>query len=422
MKKSRFFSQDKTSSAVLLFFLIILADLSAAVLGFGGAFFFAFITVDFMFSSCESLVVSACAVCFNLLMTLYAYRTIQPKKLKAIGFANLVMSLFPFVINSVYYPFTYLIADALSELAGISESFNFSDFRLFLSELVSVPLCGLCFILLLKLKKGDGEKHTYKLSFCCLSLITVLFFGFVSFVSLYVCNTPVSEEFNYSASEELVDLITESFQKDRTVKFFDSITGETDLSQADAILREDGFIPHTEIKEYIKDKEKLDIQLDNLKGLLSDDGITVYTKPVDGHISYLNDCIMLSASENGKVKWKKITYDVFSVEEDKTDKAKETFSVFRIGDDKKSVLKELKKVADISSYSVEYGKNTVKEVYDFNAVNDISFLHLIDITYFDATLIFENGILTDGNYTYTLETNADSDETEAFQEKYTIPE
>ncbi len=96
--------------------------------------------------------------------------------------------------------------------------------------------------------------------------------------------------------------------------------------------------------------------------------------------------------------------------------------MLKIGDAKDSTLKKMKKVSDIISVSVEYRDDAVTETYYFSAFNDISFLHLIEMASFDGTVVFENGILTDGNYTYTLETNAESDEIEVFEEEYRIVE
>ena len=118
---------------------------------------------------------------------------------------------------------------------------------------------------------------------------------------------------------------------------------------------------------------------------------------------------------------KKISYGTNYLSE-KADESKGVFETFRIGDEKESVLKRMKKVSDITSVSVEYGENTVKETYEFAAFHDIGVLHLVEIIYFNASVVFENGILTDGNYTYTLETNAESDEIEVFEEEYRIGE
>ena len=177
-------------------------------------------------------------------------------------------------------------------------------------------------------------------------------------------------------------------------------------------------MPHTEIEKYVEDKDELDICLDNLDHILSDNGEIVYTKPDEGYISYLNSCIVLFPDKNGKVKCKK--YIDYYTDKDDSEKAKELFETFKLDDDKNSVLKQMKKVADVVSLSVEYGEDAVKEEYSFNAFKDLGFLHLVDNTTFDAVIIFENGMLKGGNYTYTTESNYESDDVVCDTVEYVI--
>ncbi len=424
MKKTHFFSQDKTAYAILLFLLIMLSDIMAVILGFGGAVVLLFSLGSDMpvFSSYESLIISAFAICLILLTALYAYRNNHPKKLKAIAAANLIMSLLSIMMNSLYYPFPDMISHTIYRITGI-EYFRTSALDHYMSLFVSVPMCILCFILLLKLKRGN-EESAGKASFRRTVRVTVTVFALVTVGGLAVCNILPSEAYNHSGivnmAERAEAVIDGTLQKSRAEKLFDSITGDTEYSQADIILREEGFIPHTDIEEYIKDKEELEIEIDNLKELLCGQEVIAYTKPHDGYISYYNSCIIISPSEDGKVEMKKITYNAASSY--KSDESKEVFEMLKIGDEKDRTLKKMKKVSDISSYSVEYGENTVKESYEFSAINDVSFLHLVDITYFNAVIVFENSILKDGNYTYATETNADTDDVVCTEKKYTISE
>lgn len=207
MKQFSLFKQDKKSYAVLLFFSALIVDLLSAVFGFGGAqFIFHFsdyINID-MFLSFESLVVSVLVICLNLLIIIYSYSNNQPNKLKALGCANLIMSLIPFVFNSVYYPFSYLIIEAITDLANISNSFHFSEFRFYIAEFISLPMCISCFAFLSKLKKVSEDKVRKDISISKLSFIIIAIFVFVSILALYICNTPISEDFNYSVFEYLI--------------------------------------------------------------------------------------------------------------------------------------------------------------------------------------------------------------------------
>lgn len=375
MKKSRFFSQDKTSSAVLLFFLIILADLSAAVLGFGGAAVLLFVLGSDMpmLSTYESLIISSCAVCLILLTALYAYRTNQPKKLKAIAAANVIMSLLTIMMNSLYYPFADMISHTIYRITDI-EFFRTSDLDEYMSLFVSVPMCILCFVLLFKLKRENKESAD-KASFRCTARVTVTVFILVTVGGLAVCNILPSEAYNYSGfvyiGKNLAGALHNVGNERLAERTFESINGDTDYLQAKAMLRG-------------------------------------------------SKAVSVFPSENGKVKIKTIKYDASS--SDKPTEASEIFEVLKIGDDKKSVLKKMKKVSDNTSVSVEYTDNTVRETYEFSAFNDISFLHLIEMEWFDGTVVFENGILKEGNYVYAIETNAETDDVVRTEEKYTIAE
>lgn len=185
-----------------MFLSALIIDLLAAVFEFGGAqFIFHYSdwpTID-MFSSFESLIISVSVICLIILIIIYSYRKNQSNKLKALGYANLIMSLIPFVFNAIYYPFAYLVVEAITDLTNVSDSFQFSDLRFFLAEFISLPMCICCFSLLYRLKKSHEVKIRNNISFIKISLITIVVFTLVCISTLYICNTPISEYFNYSA-------------------------------------------------------------------------------------------------------------------------------------------------------------------------------------------------------------------------------
>lgn len=375
MKKSRFFTEDKTAYAILLFFFIMLSDAFAVLTGFGGAFVTALMLgSDMMFSTYESLVISSLAICGILLTALYAYRTNQPKKLMAIAAANIIMSLLALVINSLYYPLLDMLLNVIHKVTG-AQIYSFDILTCFLSELISVPMLTLCLVLLRKLKNRSGEAWE-KLPFRRVSLITVNVFVLVTVAGLGICNIPVSEAYNNWGMPDVAEwakgVIGSAVRGERDEKLFESITGDTDYSQ---------------VREMMKDTE----------------------------------AVSVFPSENGKVKMKKITYGTANISE-KPYEAYGIFETLRQGEEKEAVLKRMKKFADITAVCVEYGENAVRETYELSAFYDISFLHLIEMEWFDGTVVFENGIMTEGECTRTLETNAESDEVETFEEKYRIGE
>lgn len=424
MKKMKFFTQDKISYAVLLFIFILIIDLLAAISGFGGALFWLFDNEMLMYSSYESLILSVCVILFSLLTVIFSYRKNQVKKLKALGAVNLIMSLLPIFLNSVYYPFAYLMVEAFTDLLGVSVEFDFSDVRFYLSELISLPMSIACFALLFKLKRSSEEKSVQRISFGKLSAVTVLLFTLVTLAAYFVCNTPVSEYFNYSA---LSDLIVASAEKSSEEKLFESITGDMDFSNAQELLKKEGYIPHTELEEYAaaeeeeEEEESVRINKDVLNEILNSENEIAYTKPYGDYISY-NSCIIISPDERSKVKFKKIIHgDLMLIsEKDYTAEAREAFEKFVIGDDKNAVLNQMMKFTDVASCSVEYVENTVKETYDLRAYKNMSFLSSIDNVYFNATVVFENDILKDGNYTRVTESNYESDEVIRTESEYKI--
>ena len=375
MKKSCFLTCDKTSYAFWLFFLIIIADLTATFLGFGGGFVLLFaLGSDLpMLSTYESLIISSCAVCGIFLTVLYAYRNNQPKKLRAIAATNIIMSLLTIMMNSIYYPFADMISHTIYRITGI-EYFRTSALDHYMSLFVSVPMCSFCFVLLIKLKRGKEEgsdKASFRRTFC----VTVTVFVLVSVGGLAVCNILPSEAYNTSGfvyiGENLIEALHKAGDERLAERAFESINGETDYLQAKEMLNQ-------------------------------------------------SKTISVFPSENGKVKIKTIKYS--SSSSDNPTEARDIFEALKLDDDKKTVLKKMKKVSDIISTSVEYRDNTVIETYELSSFNDISFLHLIDMTYFDAVLTFENGILKEGNYVYAIETNADTDDVVRTEKKYTITE
>lgn len=413
---------DSALKGVLLFVSSLLVDLSAVILGFGGAIAWIFVQRNIMYLSFESLMVSACFVCFTFFTIHYAYMHNQPKKLIATGFANIIMSLLTVFANSVYYPFAFLLTEAFDDLLFGDEGYYFGDG--YLSLIISVPVCILSFLLYFKLKKGKAESRCWKITFRRLLCIYVLFFAVICTVGWYICNTPVSEYFNYSGVADLVnEQIVEPLKNDQTGRLFDSITGDTDFTQADELLRDEGFIPHTELDKHISDEEKLTILSDELQEYISkQEGEIVYTKPVGDYISYFNECIILYPSKSGKVRYKKIIeeYDYYTKKDD-TDKVIELFEALKLGEDKKTVIKKMKKASDLASLTVEFGDST-KETYSFRVIEDMGFLSLVDRRSFGATVTFENDLLQDGSYIYTVESNFETDDVVCDKTEYVISE
>ncbi len=407
MKKLDFSRQDKTYYSVLLFFLLLISDIIAAVAGFGGALFTTMFFEGQMIYSFESLAVSVCFIFFVLFIILYSYRNNQPKKLLAVGLFNLLMSAAFIICNSVYYPFAYLISDAVCVLFDATDILYFSFFDMLLSELVSVPLTVISFILFFILKKNNGRKAEGKASMRVCSLIISAVLLLVASVCYYICNTPVSEYFNYSF---INDAFKEISYENNANEIFDSITADTSFYEAHIMLKEKGFVSDREVYE---------------NSIITDEMKIVYVAPGNDR-GFDKEHITLVSTTDGKVKSKKKAKSssvyLYSQEITKTEteKAKEAFEQLHIGDDKISAVNKMENVAEVFSYYIEYGENTITEEYNFFAYKNLGFGHRVDYTNFDAVVVFENDILKEGSYNYSNYSNANSENTVCNSYDYSI--
>lgn len=389
--------------AFIAFALILLADVLAIILGFGGSFLGMFSGDIGMFSSYESLLISSAVICGVYLVVLYAYRNSLRKIILAIGYANLVISLAPYILNSVYFPFSFMITDVLFDISS-----SFSDLRFLTGELISVPLCVLCFVMNFKLKRDKERKYISQKAYVIILVLTVCFFAVINVFNLFITVFGISDEFNYSA----IGYYVQHKRQDSNLEIYNSITESTSFEQANALLKEQGFFPHTQIEKYIDDKEALKIQLDALKEYIITGEEIVYTKPNDnGYVSYYNPCIIISADKSRTVKKKKITFDtsesfeIFDIisigDGNDIDKAEEVFQNFKTGQDKEATIMQIEKYALLCSIETEYEQFSAAETYSFTSYEDESFLSLYDVKYFDGYIVFEDGFIKGGNYTCT---------------------
>lgn len=426
MKKLRFFAEDRTSYAVILFFVILLIDFLAAVSGFGGSLFTLLFLADniFMFGSFESLIISIGFICFTLLMINYAYRNNHKKKLRALGAANLIMSVLTFVLNSAYYPFIYMIFDAQSKISEELFNIHFSELRHFLALFISVPVCIYCFVLISKLKNGVSEKPVCRLTFRMTSVIILLSFVLAGTAFWFVCNISYRDIFHWSGFAVLAEELYKPVRKERNLKLFEKITDETDFSAACELLVQEDFIPHTEVDKHINDVAMAESTLQNLRELMIDESSIVFTSADREYISSFNECIIISPSEEGKVKCKKIIEErnAISYITKKKDiaKAKTAFEKLSIGEEKADALKKIQKAADIVCVTVDYSGNTGREVYELIAFSDSGFLSYVHKTTFEGTVVFEDSVLTDGKYVCHTDTNSEDPGIPVDNTEYTI--
>lgn len=411
--------------AIITFAFIIIADVLAIFFGFGGSLLGVFSGDIGMFYSYESLLISSAVICSVCVAVLYAYKNNLRKIIVAIGCANLIISLAPYILNSVYYPFSFMVADILFDISS-----SFSDLRFLTGEFISIPLCVICFVLNIKLKRNNETKSVNKKTYKIISVLTVCFFAFVNIFNLFITTSGSSDIFNYSA----IGYYFKNKKQYSNLEIYNSINESTSSEQADALLKEQGFFPHTEIEKYINDKEDLKIQLDTLKEYIITGDETVYTKPTeDGYVSYYNPCIIISTDQSGTINKKKITFDssdslrffdLISISDgNNISKSEEVFQNLKIGQEKESALKQIEKYAVLSSLKTEYDEFYAIETYNFSAYEDISFLGLDDRKYFDGYIVFEDGFIKGGNYICTHEhTSYEEESNDIIEEvtKYTI--
>ena len=399
--------REKKIYSRITFFAIILVDIFTAILGFGISLVSWFFD-GVMLSSVESLVISSVFLCAVLLIVIYAYKEKHTAMLKAVGLAHIFLSV-PMLSGSIYLPVVIHILQL-----GLYD--NYSLLGIFSPLLITVPIA--IFSLIASSKKRASKRN---------SRISEKYFVFASafiiIITLFLCSSailsisiPIENEyldFDYSLIQEHTDSKKEVSE---ITELYDSITKNTTYNEADRILYEAGFIPHTELDTVITDEGKLLNIYDSIKNYLSDnlDNETVYLKLFEsGYVSAYEPSFVISKTDDKPIDYKKVYFFERSLQIDiitffkqillnieYTQEAREVFESFCLDDSKDIVLKRIRRICTVNSLKTEYTEKGVVETYTLDTLDRTGAIFDEVSSSFEGTLVFRNNCLIDGNYVY----------------------
>lgn len=387
--------REKKIYSLIAFSVIIFTDLFAAVTGVGASIIAIFFKNP-LWLTYESLVFSNIFLFCVAVTVLYAYKEKHPSMLRAVGFAHLLMSV-PFISGSVYYPAGVRIIEFIS-----SELSTDLQKMIFMPTAISLTVFLVCIVLASRVKKKENKTALSGKGFC---------FGVAAFlcISVLSCsNITLVESMNAPnfSDSRLVDII----ESRNSIKELDRLYASVSTyEEADRILREAGYIPHTELHTVIKDEDDLNYIL---LAIEEDFGVdtskeTVYVKN-DQYISIQSDAsFVIPHSEGGTLNYKKMYYgtqkrhpdisfyiEYFFFDVNLVEMAADDFEELRIGDNEESALETIKNTCTIQSIKTEYTENGEFRTYTFETEeNDPD-----NYYYFEGTLTFDsNGKLVSGS-------------------------
>lgn len=400
--------REKGIYSVLTFLAIHFIDIIAVILGFGGSFISILEGDKGMIYSFESLILSSCFVCGMIILIMYSYKEKKKKMLLTIAISNLFLSITPFFFNSIYFP----LAEAILHIPFNNSNFS-SDLLFFSADFISIPLCIISFVLFAVVKTNKDnlqETSRRKKSYKILSAVTVCLVASFIAVVAYMVENNTYEYYNYSVFGYY---FSENKDKKEYTELYNRINQNMSFDEADKILRDAGYIPHTEFGTVIKDKEELEYELEYLQNNIIEnpDVDVVYIKPTKFGDLYAFHTSIIIPKEDGKaIPWKKLNGEIYLrnkllsyltiFNDEKVYGARTDFESLRFGYSKQKVLELISKNCNIESLKTEYNNDSVKETYCISCHEDNSDLFDYDHSYFYATIVFNNDSLVSGKYTY----------------------
>lgn len=406
--------REKKIYSRIAFAIIICTDLFAAVTGIG-ATIISFFFKDPLWLTYESLVFSNIFLFCVAVTVLYAYKEKHPSMLRAVGFAHLLMSV-PYVSGSVYFPAGVRIIEFIS--SELSTDF---EKMMFLPTAISLTVFLVCIVLASRVKKKENKTALSGKGFC---------FGVAAFlcISVLSCsNITLLESMNAPnfGDSRLVGII----ESRNSIKELDRLYASVSTyEEADRILREAGYIPHTELHTVIKDDDDLNYIL---LAIEEDFGVdtskeTVYVEN-NQYVSIHSDAsFVIPHSEGDTLNYKKMYYgtqkrqpdisfyiEYFLFNVNLVEKAADDFEKLRIGYNEESTLETVKKTCRIQSVMTIYTEKGEIKTYTFEAEERDwdNYFH------FEGSLSFDNnGKLITGNYRRYYYDTYDDDCDEVYEE------
>ncbi len=388
--------QEKTIHAVLTSLAIHFVDFAAVILGFGFSFFTILANNNGMAQSSESILFSSVALCAVLILIMYAHKERHSKMLKAIGISHLIMTFLTGVLNSIYSPLIITVLYYIEDRFGI---FPKLDLPLFGPIIISFPIGFICLILSksVKYKKGISEKAFKVLS------------------ALFVAGAVMVNCFNFTYNFSSVsDYIVKTNEIKVQTKVYESLTSEMTFEEADKILKNAGYVPHTIPAKSIEQIAFFEHSLYQLieKWSLADNDV-IYLKPNEnGETSFHDPCIIIPQSQNETIPWKIADFGIKGSDKIRTltnftiinpkpvGEAEKILKSLHIGDSKSDCIKSIERKFAFSSLKTVFAEDILTETYYFHADNveaSVGYNYLS----LDATVEFKNNRLSKGNYVLT---------------------
>lgn len=406
--------REKKIYSRIAFAIIICTDLFAAVTGIG-ATIISFFFKDPLWLTYESLVFSNIFLFCVAVTVLYAYKEKHPSMLKAVGFAHLLMSV-PFVSGSVYFPAGVRIIEFIS--SELSTDF---EKMMFLPTAISLTVFLVCIVLASRVKKKENKTALSGKGFC-FGVAAFLCISVLSCSNITLIESMNAPNFGYS---RLVGII----ESRNSIKELDRLYASVSTyEEADRILREAGYIPHTELHTVIKDDDDLNYIL---LAIEEDFGVdtskeTVYVEN-NQYVSIHSDAsFIIPHSESDTLNYKKMYYgtqkrqpdisfyiEYFLFNVNLVEKAADDFEKLRIGYYEESTLETVKKTCRIQSVMTIYTEKGEIRTYTFEAEER----DWDNYYHFEGSLSFDNnGKLITGSYRRYYYDTYDDDCDEVYEE------
>ncbi|MBR3816555.1 MAG: hypothetical protein IKJ27_07505 [Clostridia bacterium] len=417
--------REKKTYCRIAFLIIIFADLFATVTGFGSSLISVFFK-DSLYLTYDSLLISAVFLFSVVIAILYAYKEKHPSMLRTIGFAHLLLSILG-ISGSIYYPITLRFLEFLPLEAAVA----LRDLMYFTTPIITLPIFIICMWL------ASNRKITKRKTTISGKTAGVLTAVSLSLCILWCSNVTVSEKApffdGFMFKDAIVLIINSRMNQSELNKIYDSINEKTTGEEADRILRESGYMPHTELHTVISDEDALEYLLDGLEEYFTEnrDNESVYLKYNARTNDFELGVVVIPECYGETISYKKTNYvqvlhtDIFFyiecylLNKNSTEMARESFEKFHIGDSKKDVLKKMKRMCIGDTVMTEYTENGEVQTYTFET-SEVRWM--IDDVYFsfDCSLSFINDKLISGDYVYYSRNEFDLEDVYEEYREYTI--
>ncbi|MGN1195124.1 MAG: permease prefix domain 1-containing protein [Acutalibacteraceae bacterium] len=432
--------RESRFKAAAAFIGITAANLLSVLLGFGFSILYfadnAGLGSEYYF---ESHILSTLAVYFIFISILSSYKNGNCLKLKAIGFANLLMSLTPGFFNNLYQPFAVVLSTVFCRLIKIDLTFQTTDTNLLIcvvgGEIVSIIFCVLSFVLSSKKQKIalSEEKEATANKFRKITaavLAPVLVLTLTAFVYLNIKN---DAGYDFAVSEMLYMSDTEK-AKDSAAKLYDSLNDSLTFTQADKMLKNAGYIASTEVEKAVTDKDEIEHAFTHLEENYSfnPQKEVAYFSYFESNYLCFDNIIILKNTGDKPLREKKhlgimcgyssglnsfIVFNNTSIPN-----CQKGFEKLFAGQEKTKALKSFRRTCGLDTKWIETSlkDGDVIETYHFDEL----FSEFLSNNYstVDVEIVFTNAILTKGSFTlyeYMEEYDAETDK-ESYKEKRTV--